>query len=68
MTIDSAGAWEYKVLEPERGSSMKEAIDPVAELNDLGADGWEFVDTIEYVGGGTKFLVLKRPREGSDDE
>ncbi len=40
---------------------MEEAVDPEAALNGLGADGWELVDTIEYVGGGTKFLVFKRP-------
>ena len=43
---------------------MKEADDPEAALNDLGADGWELVTTVEYVGGGTKYLVLKRPADG----
>ncbi|WP_135827684.1 DUF4177 domain-containing protein [Halorussus halobius] len=53
--------WEYRTLRPERGATMEEAVDPEAALNGLGADGWELVDTIEYVGGGTKFLVFKRP-------
>ena len=35
--------------------------DPQGELNELGADGWELADTLDYVGGGTKYLVLKRP-------
>lgn len=49
---------------------MKEADDPASELNDLGADGWELAATVDYVGGGTKFLVLKRPAvgEGTGDE
>jgi hypothetical protein len=61
MTTDSTG-WEYETLRPPRGSTQKESADPKAELNRLGEDGWEFTGTIEYVGGGTKFLVLKRPR------
>lgn len=45
---------------------MKELDDPEARLNELGAEGWELADTVEYVGGGTKFLVLKRPASGAD--
>jgi hypothetical protein len=40
---------------------MKESVDPAAELNELGRRGWEFAGTVEYVGGGTKFLLMKRP-------
>ncbi len=40
---------------------MHEAADPKGDLNDLGAEGWELVTTVEYSGGGTKYLVLKRP-------
>ena len=49
---------------------MKEARDPAAQLNELGAEGWELAGTVEYVGGGTKFLLLKRPttREELGDE
>lgn len=43
---------------------MKEASDPTARLNELGAEGWEFADTIEYTNGGTKYIIMKRPREG----
>jgi hypothetical protein len=53
--------WEYRSLEPPRDETKKEATDPTARLNDLGAEGWELVDTIEYTGGGTKLLLLKRP-------
>jgi hypothetical protein len=58
--------WEYETLRPPRDDTRKEATDPEAELNELGADGWELVTTIEYEGGGSKFLVFKRP-VGSDD-
>jgi len=56
-------AWEYETLRPRRGATKKEATDPKAELNALGAEGWQLVDTIDYVGGGTKFLVFRRPAE-----
>ncbi|UIO99602.1 DUF4177 domain-containing protein [Halobaculum sp. CBA1158] len=55
--------WEYETLQPPRGATQKEAVDPKAELNELGEEGWELVDTVDYVGGGTKYLVLKRPAE-----
>ena len=54
--------WEYETLRPPRGSTKKEATDPKPALNDLGEEGWELVDTVEYVGGGTKYLVFKRPK------
>lgn len=60
--------WEYQTVQPPKGSTQKEAVDPMAQLNELGDDGWEFVDTIEYVGGGTKFLVFKRPKRGDAAE
>lgn len=65
--------WEYRSLQPPRESTMKEAKDPTDALNDLGADGWELADSIDYVGGGTKLLLLKRPaasggkEDGTDD-
>jgi hypothetical protein len=61
MTTTESGRWEYRTLRPPRGSTKKEAVDPIEQLSELGADGWELVETIEYVGGGTKFLVFKRP-------
>jgi hypothetical protein len=60
--------WEYRTLQPPRKETKKEAEDPTERLNDLGADGWELVSTVEYVGGGTKFLVLKRPVDAAVDE
>jgi hypothetical protein len=53
--------WEYETLRPPRGETGKESEDPRAELNELGAEGWELVGTVDYAGGGTKYLVLKRP-------
>lgn len=53
--------WEYETLRPPRDGTRKEATDPKAALNELGANGWELAGTIEYEGGGTKYLVFKRP-------
>jgi hypothetical protein len=58
--------WEYQTLRPPREATQKEASDPKTELNQLGTDGWELVTTIEYTGGGTKFLVFKRPATESE--
>ncbi|PSQ12649.1 hypothetical protein BRC98_02840 [Halobacteriales archaeon QS_7_68_65] len=55
--------WEYETLRPPRGATKKEASDPKTELNELGADGWELVTTVEYTGGGTKYIVFKRPAD-----
>jgi len=60
--------WEYRTLRPPREASQKEARDPAAALDEVGRDGWELVDTIDYVGGGTKFLVFKRPAVSPDDD
>lgn len=62
MSPDRDGGWEYKTVRPARGPTMKEASDPETVLNELGADGWEFTGTIDYVGGGTKYLIFKRKR------
>jgi len=59
--MPDATRWEYETLRPPRDETKKEAEDPKAELNELGAAGWEFVGTIDYEGGGTKYLVFKRP-------
>lgn len=66
MPRESHRNWEYKTLRPPREATNKEARDPKAPLNELGAEGWELIDTIEYVGGGTKYLVFKRPIEQVD--
>ncbi|WP_129113556.1 hypothetical protein [Halegenticoccus tardaugens] len=63
MCAQAITQWEYYSLRPPREETQKEASDPTDKLNELGADGWEFVSTIEYEDGGTKYLVLKRPLE-----
>lgn len=57
--------WEYETLRVPRGETKKEAEDPKQELNDLAAEGWRLVDTIDYTGGGTKYLVFERPHENA---
>lgn len=61
MNTTHADQWEYKTIRPPRGTTKKEVEDPGSMLNELGADGWELVATLDYVGGGTKYLVFKRP-------
>lgn len=58
---DGPDRWEYETLRVPRGATQKETDDPKAELNDLGEDGWELVTGIDYTGGGTKYLLFKRP-------
>lgn len=67
MSSETPRKWEYETLRPPREGTKKELRDPEVELNELGAEGWELVSTVEYVGGGTKFLVLKRPVETKSD-
>lgn len=66
--MPDAGAtrWEYETIRPPRDETRKEAVDPKAAMNELGAAGWEFVGTIDYDGGGTKYLVFRRPRRVSE--
>jgi hypothetical protein len=58
--------WEYETLRPPREATKHEATDPKEQLNELGREGWELVTTVDYSGGGTKFLVFRRPADGSD--
>ena len=68
MVSDEPARWEYETLRPSREPTKKEATDPKPELNELGASGWELTGTVDYEGGGTKYLVFKRPaRPGADD-
>ncbi|ADJ14665.1 hypothetical protein [Halalkalicoccus jeotgali] len=62
--MDRNNAWEYRTLVPPREATQKEAGNPEEEMNDLGADDWEFAGTIDYTGGGTKYLLFKRPAGG----
>jgi hypothetical protein len=61
MATDRPPKWEYKSIEPPKGLTKRETVDPTARLNELGAEGWELAETISYDKGGTKLLVLKRP-------
>ena len=61
MSRDKYDHWEYETVRPPRGETKKEAEDPKAQLNELAAEGWRFVDTIDYTGGGTKYIVFERP-------
>lgn len=53
--------WEYRTVEPPKGLTKREVVDPTEVLNELGAEGWELTDTLEYDKGGTKYLLFKRP-------
>ncbi|WP_049954589.1 DUF4177 domain-containing protein [Halostagnicola larsenii] len=66
MAESEVTCWEYETFRPPRDETQKEAEDPKAELNQLGAEGWEFVETIAYEGGGTKYLVFKRPVQSGE--
>ncbi|AHG00444.1 hypothetical protein HALLA_18220 [Halostagnicola larsenii XH-48] len=68
MTSDEETTWEYETVRPPREATKEEATDPVDVLNERGDEGWEFVETIDYSGGGTKYLVFKRPKRTDDDD
>lgn len=68
MSQTKTDRWEYETLRVPRGETKKESEDPKTELNDLAAEGWRFVETIDYSGGGTKFLVFERPAQSSADD
>lgn len=58
--------WEYKTLEPPKGLTKRETVDPTDELNRLGTEGGELAERISYDGGGTKLLLFKRQSRTSD--
>lgn len=58
--------WEYETLQPPREATKKEAADPKTELNELGEDGWELAGAVDFVGGGTKYFIFKRPVDDED--
>jgi len=66
MTDQDHVRWEYETVCPARDETRKEAMDPQAELNRYGSKGWELAATVDYVGGGTKYLVFKRPATEGD--
>jgi hypothetical protein len=61
MEPSATQRWEYRTVQPPREPSQKEARDPSETLNEAAAAGWELDETIDYVGGGTKLLVFRRP-------
>ena len=66
--MEDSDRWEYRTLRPPLVETQKEADDPVDELNELGAAGWELAETVDYTGGGTKYLVLKRPVDATTED
>ena len=64
----SSTYWEYETLRPPRDETKKEATNPKAEINDLAADGWRLVETIDYSSGGTKYLVFERARSDNPED
>lgn len=58
----------YETCRVPRGETKKEAEDPQAVLNEFAADGWRLVETIDYTGGGTKYLVFERPARSTGGE
>lgn len=64
--VHSTERWEYRTVKPPRNATKKEVEDPEPVLNELGGDGWELATTLDYVGGGTKYLVMKRVARDSD--
>lgn len=63
---DDGQRWEYEVLRPPRDETKKEAANPKAAINELAAEGWRLVETIDYTSGGTKYIVFERPRSAGD--
>ncbi|MDS0300027.1 DUF4177 domain-containing protein [Halogeometricum sp. S1BR25-6] len=59
--------WEYETLRVPREALKKESANPKDEINELAAEGWRLVETIDYTGGGTKFLIFERPARDSSD-
>lgn len=59
-TEDAEKRWEYETLRPPRDETKKEASDPKEAINELAADGWRLVETVDYSSGGTKFLIFER--------
>lgn len=55
----------YETCRVPRGETKKESEDPQEELNEFADDGWQLVETIDYTGGGTKYLVFERPARSS---
>lgn len=61
MSQQTDDHWEYETVRVPRGEVKKESVDPKNEINELASDGWRLVETVDYTGGGTKFLIFERP-------
>jgi hypothetical protein len=64
---NSRANWEYEILRPPRDETKKEAANPKSKINALAADGWRLIETIDYTGGGTKYIVFERPRSDGNN-
>lgn len=67
MTRPGDDRWEYETLRVPREALKKESANPKDEINELAADGWRLAETIDYTGGGTKFLVFERRARASSE-
>lgn len=67
MTSSQYDCWEYETIQVPKEAAQKESADPKTELNELGNAGWELVETVDYTGGGTKYLLFKRPADPERD-
>jgi hypothetical protein len=65
MDEQDSHRWEYEILRPPRDETKKEAENPKVAINELAAEGWRLVETIDYSGGGTKYIVFERPRSAA---
>ncbi|EMA48763.1 hypothetical protein C448_02803 [Halococcus morrhuae DSM 1307] len=65
MDDQDSRRWEYEILRPPRDETKKEAANPKAAINELAAEGWRLVETIDYTSGGTKYIVFERPRSAA---
>lgn len=63
MSSSEYDCWEYETIRVPTEATQKESADPKEDLNELGSAGWELVDTVAYTGGGTKYLLFKRPAD-----
>ena len=68
MTQSDERRWEYETLRVPRGETKKESEDPKSQLNDYAADGWRLCETVDYTGGGTKFLVFERAVRSTESD
>ncbi|WP_439026808.1 DUF4177 domain-containing protein [Haloarchaeobius sp. DT45] len=54
--------WEYKVVDLSSSFFGRETKVDEESLNELGAQGWELVETLSEASGNTQALVFKREK------